>query len=157
MEEKPQPWGRLHKKQAILRSDQRKLLLHGGADRTFFGEILWLLRFTIDPYIFFIDIYGPRLNFGRDHKCEYVIDKDCGLEDIAFQRISKVHFVLYKDTTSDGTTIYIKDLSRNGTFINKERIGRNQTRLIKDGDVISIIEDFLESKSVLFLNISDFC
>lgn len=34
----------------------------------------------------------------------------------------------------------IKDLSRNGTFLNGELIGQNQQRLITTGDVIAIIE-----------------
>lgn len=44
----------------------------------------------------------------------------------------------------------IKDLSRNGTFVNEEKIGQNQLRMIKTGDVISVIEPGIKSMIVLF-------
>lgn len=57
--------------------------------------------------------------------------------------------MLYKKIILQETYIYIKDLSRNGTFINGELIGQNETRLVKNCDVISIIEANLESKYLL--------
>lgn len=73
-----------------------------------------------------------------------------------WSRISKIHFVLYKENNLDDSPVLIKDLSRNGTFLNGILIGQNQTRFLKTGDVISVIEEDIKSKCSIVIYMAYF-
>ncbi len=67
-------------------------------------------------------------------------EKDCDIV-IPDRQVSRYHA---KIVLKDDSTVELEDLgSKNGTFINKERI--NKTKKIRDGDLIkiAIIQDFL--------------
>lgn len=46
--------------------------------------------------------------------------------------------------------IIIHDLSRNGTFVNGERIGQEKQRILFTGDKISVLTEDLLSKYICF-------
>ncbi|XP_063699133.1 ovarian-specific serine/threonine-protein kinase Lok-like [Culicoides brevitarsis] len=124
------PWGRLFKKRILrkrLGQTATKTVLEAGGLLDYF------------------DIRGNQFNFGRDPKtCQYVCGKDEGLDLKSWNRISKVHFMMYRESLDPTSPILLRDLSRNGTYINGELVGQNQTRLVKNGDFIAIIEPHLK-------------
>lgn len=96
--------------------------------------------------IFLLDIRGPSFSFGRDYKCDYVVSKDELPEEKTLSRISKTHFQITKDMGHKDSPIIIHDLSRNGTYVNGERIGQNKQRILFTGDKISVLTEDLFSK-----------
>lgn len=97
-----------------------------------------------------LDIFTEQLQFGRDPKtCQYVVGQNDGIDMKFLNKISKIHFVIFKGEEADDTPLLIKDLSRNGTYINGVLIGANQTRIIKTGDVIAVVEPSLKSKNLI--------
>ncbi|KAI9253178.1 kinase-like domain-containing protein [Sporodiniella umbellata] len=71
--------------------------------------------------------------FGRSKTCDIVFSDE---------NISKNHCLIYMEAgsnaTAKGIRIFLKDLSTNGTFINKEKVDRDQRRLLKSGDIIQL-------------------
>ncbi|VTU29041.1 Glycogen accumulation regulator GarA [Variovorax sp. SRS16] len=71
-----------------------------------------------------IDLSGPRLTIGRSSKCDLVIDRPL---------LSRIHAAL---SAVEGGGFSVCDLdSRNGTFVNGERIHRH---LLRHHDTIRI-------------------
>ncbi|KAG1148010.1 hypothetical protein G6F37_006644 [Rhizopus arrhizus] len=58
------------------------------------------------------------------------------------ERISKTHCLIYMEAGSNsvakGIRIFLKDLSSNGTFVNKKKIDRDQRCLLRSGDIIQL-------------------
>ncbi|KYO37319.1 serine/threonine-protein kinase Chk2 isoform A [Alligator mississippiensis] len=65
--------------------------------------------------------------FGRDKSCDYSFSR-IGLSETGFyQNYSKKHFRIFKETGPQNSCVaYIEDHSVNGTFVNKELIGRGK-------------------------------
>mmetsp|Transcript_26428 Transcript_26428/g.69456 ORF Transcript_26428/g.69456 Transcript_26428/m.69456 type:complete len:162 (-) Transcript_26428:316-801(-) len=83
------------------------------------------------------DIMIDRDNFtiGRSCGCQFLLDN-------AF--VSKIHFRIRFSMPDgsqlpDGQAFFIDDLSRNGTFLNNEKIGNESAKPIKPGDIIHIL------------------
>ncbi|KAL9897653.1 ovarian-specific serine/threonine-protein kinase Lok-like [Glossina fuscipes fuscipes] len=60
------------------------------------------------------------------------------LSEKFLNRISKEHFVIKRMGCNLSHPVYIKDLSRNGTFVNGEKIGINKQRILQNNDIISL-------------------
>ncbi|XP_011189834.2 ovarian-specific serine/threonine-protein kinase Lok [Zeugodacus cucurbitae] len=84
-----------------------------------------------------IDLNADEFTAGRGETCNLMLTLDYLPEKILY-RISKVHFTLKRENCDISNPVYIEDNSRNGTFINGERIGINKTRILKNDDVISL-------------------
>ncbi|KAG7209009.1 hypothetical protein KM043_015176 [Ampulex compressa] len=57
--------------------------------------------------------------------------------------ISKVHFRITKEYingNSTDTVVYLEDLSQNGTFVNKEKVGRGNKVVLESNDIISLVQ-----------------
>ncbi|XP_064377916.1 serine/threonine-protein kinase Chk2 isoform X4 [Dromaius novaehollandiae] len=65
--------------------------------------------------------------FGRDKSCDYSFSK-LGLSETGFyQNYSKKHFRIFRETGPKNSYVaYIEDHSANGTFINRELIGKGK-------------------------------
>ncbi|XP_026462635.1 ovarian-specific serine/threonine-protein kinase Lok-like [Ctenocephalides felis] len=59
------------------------------------------------------------------------------------QFISRTHFKLKRD--SRNSPFYLEDFSRNGTFINGEKVGKGNRRILQNEDVIAIDHPFIVS------------
>lgn len=73
-------------------------------------------------------------SLGRAKESTYVIKKN-SLPESRLNAISKLHFIISRD---DECTAWITDYSRNGTFINGERIKKGFKIILKNDDDISI-------------------
>ncbi|CAD6997033.1 ovarian-specific serine/threonine-protein kinase Lok [Ceratitis capitata] len=84
-----------------------------------------------------IDLNCDEFAAGRGEGCNLMLTLDFLPEKILY-RISKVHFTLKRVNCDISYPVYIHDNSRNGTFVNGERIGMNNARILKNDDVISL-------------------
>ncbi|EMD33825.1 hypothetical protein CERSUDRAFT_117897 [Gelatoporia subvermispora B] len=63
------------------------------------------------------------------------LDSDCVLNG---NKMSSRHCVLHFETyENDAAVVTITDLSRNGTFVNSDRIGRGITKVLRDGNEVA--------------------
>lgn len=77
--------------------------------------------------------------------------------------ISKVQFKIWKEPISTGTHVaYLEDLSSNGTFVNKQKVGKNKKVVISSEDVISLAQpnnkgNFLQFAAIFELDLLSCC
>ncbi|XP_017886039.1 serine/threonine-protein kinase Chk2-like [Ceratina calcarata] len=84
------------------------------------------------------DVY----TLGRADTCDICIT-DRELKPKWLSVMSKVHFKITREFIGRGTNdivVYLEDLSQNGTFINKEKIGRGNKVVLDNNDVISLAQ-----------------
>lgn len=72
--------------------------------------------------------------FGRAISNDVVITKDW-LPGNKYVNVSKVHFRIVKEV---GMPPVLVDLSKNGTFVNSHLVGRNNKRILQNGDRIAV-------------------
>ncbi|CAK9828062.1 Ovarian-specific serine/threonine-protein kinase Lok [Anthophora retusa] len=79
---------------------------------------------------------------GRSETCDICVTKN-ELKPKWLSVMSKVHFKITREFI-DGNTIdavvYLEDLSQNGTFVNKKKVGRGNKIVLESNDVISLAQ-----------------
>ncbi|XP_019394199.1 PREDICTED: serine/threonine-protein kinase Chk2 [Crocodylus porosus] len=87
----------------------------------------WGRLFALGRGFINYDCVNDECWFGRDKSCDYSFSR-IGLSETGFyQNYSKKHFRIFKETGPRDTYVaYIEDHSVNGTFVNKELIGRGK-------------------------------
>ncbi|KAG5899045.1 hypothetical protein JTB14_000069 [Gonioctena quinquepunctata] len=86
-------------------------------------------------YLNSYDILKNEFKLGRSQRCDVVVERleiNQNIKNI----FSKEHFVIYKDP--DNPVAFIKDLSKTGTHLNNQLIGKNNTVILQNDDMISI-------------------
>ncbi|XP_078040999.1 ovarian-specific serine/threonine-protein kinase Lok [Augochlora pura] len=84
------------------------------------------------------DVY----TLGRSESCDICITKS-DLKPKWVSVMSKVHFKItreYIDNNSNDAVIYLEDLSQNGTFVNKQKVGRGNKVVLESNDIISLAQ-----------------
>ncbi|XP_077377428.1 serine/threonine-protein kinase Chk2 isoform X2 [Festucalex cinctus] len=74
--------------------------------------------------------------FGRDPKCNYVLDDPDHKGSLRFRIYSKKHFRIYRE----GTEVFVQDLSNNGTFVDGNKIGRGKKLPLVNNAVLALSE-----------------
>ncbi|CAH3110770.1 unnamed protein product [Porites lobata] len=92
--------------------------------------------------------------FGRGTNNDFCYQPRYFKRNPNYQAISTKHFKLYREWNSERTSfnVFITDLSSNGTFVNGEKIGKNNTHPLKNNDEISL--SLKKHKAYVFQNIS---
>ncbi|KAM4707721.1 serine/threonine-protein kinase Chk2 [Discoglossus pictus] len=73
------------------------------------------------------DCINDEYVFGRDKQCDYTFDKPIINKTERYKTYSKKHFRIFREVGSGHSPVaYIEDMSGNGTFLNKEIIGRGR-------------------------------
>ncbi|KAG7282395.1 hypothetical protein CRUP_029716 [Coryphaenoides rupestris] len=72
--------------------------------------------------------------FGRDSKCDYVIG-DPLLQSILIY--SKRHFRMFRE----GDTVFVEDLSNNGTFVDGALVGKGKKHPLVNNSVLALAEE----------------
>ncbi|XP_059048501.1 ovarian-specific serine/threonine-protein kinase Lok-like [Achroia grisella] len=85
----------------------------------------------------YYDLIQAEFSLGRSFSCTYVIRKEMVNENI-IKNISKQHFILKRDLSEPLCPAIITDLSHNGTFVNGILVGKGNSRILDDNDVISV-------------------
>ncbi|XP_019895238.1 ovarian-specific serine/threonine-protein kinase Lok isoform X1 [Musca domestica] len=86
---------------------------------------------------FSVDLSNESFTAGRGDNNDLILTLN-DLPEKILCRISKVHFVIRRANCDLSNPVYIEDLSRNGTFVNSERIGTNSRRILQNDDIISL-------------------
>uniref|UniRef100_A0A3Q0QTN8 Checkpoint kinase 2 n=1 Tax=Amphilophus citrinellus TaxID=61819 RepID=A0A3Q0QTN8_AMPCI len=73
--------------------------------------------------------------FGRDSRCNYVLEDPNDRNSRKFRIYSKKHFRIYR-----GSEVFVQDLSNNGTFIDGIPIGKDKKLPLVNNAVISLAE-----------------
>ncbi|XP_067625623.1 ovarian-specific serine/threonine-protein kinase Lok [Eurosta solidaginis] len=84
-----------------------------------------------------IDLNSDEFTAGRGEGNSLMLTLNYLPENILY-RISKVHFTLKRANCDISNPVYIFDNSRNGTYVNGEQIGTNNSRILQNNDVISL-------------------
>ncbi|XP_061527219.1 serine/threonine-protein kinase Chk2 isoform X3 [Phycodurus eques] len=87
--------------------------------------------------------------FGRDSKCNYVLDDPDHKGSLRFRIYSKKHFRIYRE----GNEAFIQDLSNNGTFVDGDKIGRNKKLPLVNNAVLALSEQ--RNKVFVFIDLSE--
>uniref|UniRef100_A0A3Q4BYY8 FHA domain-containing protein n=1 Tax=Mola mola TaxID=94237 RepID=A0A3Q4BYY8_MOLML len=74
--------------------------------------------------------------FGRDTKCNYVLDDPDEKGSQKFRIYSKKHFRIYRE----GSEVFVVDYSNNGTFIDGIKIGKDKKLPLVNNAVIALSE-----------------
>ncbi|XP_013186869.1 ovarian-specific serine/threonine-protein kinase Lok [Amyelois transitella] len=85
----------------------------------------------------YYDLIQAEFTLGRSLKCTYVMRRELVSENI-IKNVSKQHFIITRDLSEPLNPAIITDLSYNGTFVNGEKIGKGNSRVLDDNDVISV-------------------
>ncbi|KAI4457144.1 ovarian-specific serine/threonine-protein kinase lok-related [Holotrichia oblita] len=80
------------------------------------------------------DLNKASFKLGKTESCDCVLSTDTFIKT-KLDNISREHFIIKKE---DDKPIYIQDLSKNGTFLNGEKIGRKKKRILQNDDAIAI-------------------
>ncbi|XP_063769240.1 serine/threonine-protein kinase Chk2 isoform X2 [Pseudophryne corroboree] len=73
------------------------------------------------------DCVNEEYVFGRDKHCDYTFDKPIINQTERYKTYSKKHFRIFREAGPGLSAVaYIEDLSGNGTFLNKQIIGRGK-------------------------------
>merc|ERR1719244_1890957 len=101
------------------------------------------------------------ISVGRDPSCDVVIHQDmftdCQGDNLRYAKLSRVQFQLVKE----GDIVSLMDKSMNGTYVDEFLVGKDKSRRIRNGDIISVLQlDFevfcyLEEVSIKSLYPSD--
>ncbi|XP_077457018.1 serine/threonine-protein kinase Chk2 isoform X2 [Stigmatopora argus] len=86
--------------------------------------------------------------FGRDSKCDYVLDDPDRKGSLRFRIYSKQHFRVYKE----GDQVFVEDLSNNGTFVDGDKIGRNKKLPLVNNAVLALAEP--RNKVFVFIDLT---
>ncbi|XP_020505389.1 serine/threonine-protein kinase Chk2 [Labrus bergylta] len=74
--------------------------------------------------------------FGRDSKCNYVLDDPDERGSKKFRIYSKKHFRIYRE----GSEVFVEDYSNNGTFIDGTLIGKDKKLPLVNNAVLALSE-----------------
>ncbi|XP_017292058.1 serine/threonine-protein kinase Chk2 isoform X2 [Kryptolebias marmoratus] len=85
--------------------------------------------------------------FGRDSGCQYVLDDPEEKGSKKFRIYSKKHFRIYRE----GSEVFVKDYSNNGTYVDGDRIGQNKVLPLTNNAVLSLSEP--RNRVFVFINL----
>ncbi|XP_052851672.1 ovarian-specific serine/threonine-protein kinase Lok isoform X2 [Drosophila gunungcola] len=100
-------------------------------------KIVWGRLYGKNIKIKSLDLNNDEFSAGRGETNDLILTLN-DLPEKILTRISKVHFIIKRANCELTNPVYIQDLSRNGTFVNNEKIGTNKMRILKNDDVISL-------------------
>ncbi|XP_038619052.1 serine/threonine-protein kinase Chk2 isoform X2 [Tachyglossus aculeatus] len=110
---------------------------------------LWALQDGFSNLECVLDDYW----FGRDKSCDYSFDKPELNRTEKYKTYSKKHFRIFRELGPKSSYItYIEDHSGNGTFVNKERIGKGKRLVLSNNSEIAL--SLLTNKVFAFFDLT---
>ncbi|XP_072243212.1 serine/threonine-protein kinase Chk2 [Leuresthes tenuis] len=85
--------------------------------------------------------------FGRDSRCDYVLDDPEERGSTRFRIYSKKHFRIYKE----GSEVFVEDYSNNGTFVDGVLVGKDKKLPLINNAVLSLAEQ--RNKVFVFIDL----
>ncbi|CAH8583957.1 unnamed protein product [Schistosoma guineensis] len=102
------------------------------------SSIVWGRLLPLDSRFPSIDLINDSYTFGRGDDCSFRFVLDMFDGSSQFTTVSKLHFKIVLESTSDNPLVFIHDLSSNGTFVNGSKIGRGKKQPLNNNDEISV-------------------
>eukprot|EP00794_Sanderia_malayensis_P013795 gene13795-15239_t len=96
--------------------------------------------------------------FGRGTDCDYIFHRHSFKKYVPlYTSLSKKHFRIFKENHNsrdlNSYTVFLEDLSHNGTFINGQRVGENKKRVLENNSEISL--SLMNNKAFLFFDMGE--
>nr|XP_033812176.1 serine/threonine-protein kinase Chk2 isoform X2 [Geotrypetes seraphini] len=92
--------------------------------------------------------------FGRDKKCDYSFDRPTINRTDTFKTYSKKHFRIFREMgPGNSYLVFIEDHSGNGTFLNREEIGKGNRLPLTNNDEIAL--SVKTNKAFVFSDLTD--
>ncbi|KAJ4439911.1 hypothetical protein ANN_08041 [Periplaneta americana] len=111
---------------------------------------VWGKLYAMKEKFMSLDLSDNEYSLGRAQDCTIRISRSHVKDDV-LQTISKLHCKIVKsDSTSE---VYLEDHSFNGTFVNNEKIGKGDKRILKNYDLISLAS--VHFKVYVYVDASD--
>ncbi|CAH0382109.1 unnamed protein product [Bemisia tabaci] len=105
------------------------------------------LLFPRKPFLKTIELKtGETYTFGRSPNCtEQFLEKDFSPSS-SYMTLSFTHFQITRQQICSGSDVQaiIQDLSSNGTYLNRAKIGKNKFKVLAHNDVISLLNPDFE-------------
>ncbi|CAH8571664.1 unnamed protein product [Schistosoma intercalatum] len=102
------------------------------------SSIVWGRLLPLDSRFPSIDLINESYTFGRGDDCSFRFVLDMFDGSSQFTTVSKLHFKIVLESTSNNPLVFIHDLSSNGTFVNGSKIGRGKKQPLNNNDEISV-------------------
>ncbi|XP_059620598.1 ovarian-specific serine/threonine-protein kinase Lok-like [Phlebotomus argentipes] len=90
----------------------------------------------------FHDLFDEEWSVGREgahSSCLSFTITKCEMPQGELLKLSKVHFVIRRDLRHPFNPPILEDRSTNGTFLEASRVGKGQSRVLRNGDFISVL------------------
>ncbi|XP_033115558.1 serine/threonine-protein kinase Chk2-like [Anneissia japonica] len=110
---------------------------------------IWGRLFPFGAAFTAVNLSGDKYTVGRDKLCDICLDTKACRKLNFFATVSKIHFNISKDKSN---AVFIEDQSSNGTFLNGQKIGKSNKRVLKNNDLISL--SVAKNKAYVFMDTS---
>jgi hypothetical protein len=97
--------------------------------------------------VYLTGIYEGEFLVGRSEQSNLELSSSM-MPDLILHRVSKEQFLITKEPGDDMGPVYITDLSRNGTYLNGDLIGKRNKRILGNGDIISLVQGVYKGKHI---------
>lgn len=97
---------------------------------------IWGRLLSINKLFPSINLIDNEYSFGRGKTCSIVLNSDELQTSKYFLAYSSKHFTIIRDETKN--YVYIIDLSSNGTYVNGEKIGKNNKQVLENNAEIAL-------------------
>ncbi|CAF0925598.1 unnamed protein product [Didymodactylos carnosus] len=98
----------------------------------------WGRLLSINKLFTSINLYENEYSLGRNAKCKIVLDSPLIQQSKYFLAYSSVHFKITREQTGSHTYTYLQDTSSNGTFINGDKVGKNNRHVLQNNAEIAL-------------------
>ncbi|XP_033232087.1 ovarian-specific serine/threonine-protein kinase Lok isoform X2 [Belonocnema kinseyi] len=107
-------------------------------------KLAWGYLYPVDYKCNSQQLTEDEYTLGRANTCQINVT-EFGLEKKIVDCISKQHFKITRERIKgsnniEDIVIYIEDLSQNGTFVNKNKVGKGRRVVLENNDVISVAQ-----------------
>ncbi|XP_075220287.1 serine/threonine-protein kinase Chk2-like isoform X2 [Lycorma delicatula] len=107
---------------------------------------LYPLGYNLQPR----DLAGKVYLVGRGPSCDIQLTSQ-HMEPVILSTVSKIQFKIEVEKDESGSSIFsLLDLSSNGTFVNKKKVGKNKKVYLSSNDEISLSQP--QNKAYLFVD-----
>jgi len=91
-------------------------------------------------FVFILDLVKDNYNAGRQtNDVDFQFTKQCFSLKV-MNHISKIHFIINREKIGTlGYVVFITDKSANGTFLNGEKIGKDNRWILSNNDKIAVV------------------
>lgn len=148
-------WGRLCPKRIPLKSLGKDFIsLQADRTNTFNNETYVSasreILFYLQNMFYFTEMVKESYTMGRSTSCDLILTSN-EIQLRWLNIISKVHFRIVRERikNSNEFVIYLEDMSHNGTFVDKVKVGRGNRVIIENNSEIAVAQKNFSSNCTL--------